>query len=35
MSKSILKGECHIEFGWNLAKVVVYFLTTPSSYLAS
>jgi len=27
---SILKGQYHIEFGSNLAKVVVYFLTTPS-----
>jgi len=31
MSKSTLKGECHIEFGWNLAKVVICFLTTPAS----
>jgi len=27
---SILKGEYHIEFGSNLAKVVVHFLTTPN-----
>jgi len=27
---SILKGQYHIEFGSNLAKSVVYFLTTPT-----
>jgi len=29
MRYAVLKGECHIEFGTNLGKVVAYFLTTP------
>jgi len=31
MGGAALKGQCHIEFGTNLGKVVVYFLTTPSA----
>jgi len=27
----MFEGECHIEFGSNLGKFVVYFLTTPSA----
>jgi len=30
----MLKGECHIKFGTNLGKVVVYFLTIPTSSVA-